>query len=777
MNIREVLSAAGYVAIDRVVGTEPISNMPCPFVEHKKQGLNYGPARIYPPKADDPGGMTCLNCGQNWSTIATAKELGISKEVLAGRERYVPPREPKRIPKDKKPVEPIDIRDTWVKALAGTTQSRHAWEYFKRRWHSDELAEGALKHIGWTAAFPQEYWKRYKQYNILVPLYDKDGAVVSGIRRFNGIGSKKLKALRIPNEAVALPSGTPVWLGDPPPAAAKYATGATLYLAEGEVDTLLLLAMREAGLISGGILGSPGGASQTKEWWDHTAKLFDEAPESVVMALDSDAAGDKYWQKSAGSFPNAQRVFMPDRFDLTDVMAKHGQEEVVNLLNAAKHAHFRFYRLDSGKFAYLCGDQWYMGVGRESLMARLHAAGYDDEEAKLLCGNLPPARDICFNPTTLDPVVIRNSNTYLNQFRGLPLSADEGDCQLYEWLLFWLCNEEDADYNYALDWLARPLQNIYSGRGAYRNKTALIFHGDQGTGKGFAFGTDGIMRAIYGNTMSEILQGQMEDHFEPNKLTETLLLTANEVACSGYRDAKTLNRLKAWVTEPTIQIRRMRKTSEEFPIWFNMVMLSNDDMPIRLEPGDRRYSVFKQDKKLDPSLIGQFVKERDDGWPRAKYFLKRLLDRAIERDLAVPFTNEDRDRLLDAGRPSQIVFAEAILELGLDSIIADFSDEMDRRGRTGEYYNPGTGFIGGQTLMELYQFWCKQVGTNYPVRLPSLYSAITKVMPDVEVSVIGVVGRRRMRGAKGLPVQAIRQLDTDMSTLSRHSLTKSKKSS
>jgi len=761
MNIREVLSAAGYAALDRVHGTESIDNMPCPFVEHKKQGIKYGPARIYPPKSDDPGGVTCLNCGQNWSTKQAARELSVTKEVLAGRERYVPPRQMKQEAKDKEPVEPIDIRDTWIKALATTAQSRHAFEYFVRRWNNEELATEAVKHVGWTAGFKQEYWKKYKNFSLLIPLHDKDGSIVSGVRRQTSHASSGLKSLRIPNDAVGLPSGTPVWFGDPPPAAANYAAGATLYIAEGEIDTLLLLSMREKGLISGGILGSPGGASHSKAWWEATAKHIKDPPRSVVLCLDADAAGDKYWQKSAHAFPNANRVFLPDGFDLTDVVARHGHRDAVSLLDAAKTAHYRFYRLDSGKFAYLCGGYWYIGTGREALLARLRSAGYHEEEAKGLTDTLPPARDVVFNPTTTEAVVVRNSNTFLNQFRGLPLVAEDGDSGLIEWLLFWLCNEEDKALGYVLDWLARPLQNIYSGRGAYRNKTSLIFHGDQGTGKGFVFGTDGFMRAIYGNTMSEILQNQMEDHFEPRKLTETLLLTANEVACSGYRDSKTLNRLKAWVTEPTIQIRKMRKTSEEFPIWFNMVMLSNDAMPLRLEPGDRRYSVFKQDRKLNPTMIPPLVEERDAGWPTAKYFLKKLLDRKIVRDLAVPFTNDDRDSLLDAGTPSQIVFAETVRDLGLESVVMDFTDEMDRRGRTGTYYNESTGFIGGQTLMECYQFWCKQVGIHYPVRLPALYVAIRKIMPDVEGPDIGMVGRRRMRGLRGLPVNAIRAIEAD----------------
>ena len=83
----------------------------------------------------------------------------------------------------------------------------------------------------------------------------------------------------------------------------------------------------------------------------------------------------------------------------------------------------------------------------------------------------------------------------------------------------------------------------------------------------------------------------------------------------------------------------MRTAAEEVPVWFNMVLMSNDDMPIRLEPGDRRYSVFRQDKKLPQEIVKKIIAERNKGWPNAKHFLESLLSRNIERDLAVPFEN------------------------------------------------------------------------------------------------------------------------------------------
>ena len=172
MDIRQVLIAAGYTAIDRITGTEPIRNLPCPVIEHKNQGRHHGPAMIYPPTHEDRGTLTCRNCNQNWGARKLAEELGVTNEVLAGRERYVPPRQVERKEKDRKPVEPIDMNESWVKAQAATVHSRNAFNYFKRRWHNDDCAEEALQFVGWTSGHKADYWTKYSNHLLLVPLRD-----------------------------------------------------------------------------------------------------------------------------------------------------------------------------------------------------------------------------------------------------------------------------------------------------------------------------------------------------------------------------------------------------------------------------------------------------------------------------------------------------------------------------------------------------------------------------------------------------------------------------
>ena len=754
MDIVKVLKAAGYSAADRITGTQPIRNLPCPVVPHKNQTSNSGPAMCYPPghgDENDLGAITCRNCDESWGAVALAEELAVTSEVMEGRERYIPPRVASRKRKERPPPEPIDINDVWIKAQATTPRARLAFEYFKRRWRDNKLADEALQFVGWTSGFKQDYWKRFKEHLLLVPLYDVHGSVVSAVRRFTGFGKSKIKSLRLANEAVGLPSGTHVWFGDPPPTVGHKCQSKVLYVAEGEIDTLLLLSMREMGLIEGAVLGSPGGAAGSPGWGDATAKLISEPPASVVLVMDADTAGDKYWQRSAQAFPNATRVILPDYSDLTDCVAKYGIPEAIALLNSAARSHQQFYQLDNGKFAYMSAGHWYEATGRPALIARLRNAGYDDEDAKGIAGSLPPAREVVFNPNSTQPVVIDKGNVWLNQFRGLHLKPEAGDYSKYIWLMHWLVGEDPDALEYVLDWLALPLQSLYKGTGAHRNKTALIFHGVQGSGKGFFWGTDGMMRAIYGNMMIEIMQSQMEDKFEPRTLASALMVVANEVACSGYRDAKTLNKLKAWITEPSIHVRRMQRAAEGLPIWFNMVLLSNDSMPIRLEPGDRRYSVFYQDAKLDPGVITTLVEERNAGWPGAKSFLKFLLDRKVDQDMATPYVNPARKELLDQSKPSEIQFAEVLQELGVSVVMKDWEAALGDK-RQGPFTDASAGFMSSSHLYEVYKFWCQQHGISYPVRWPQLQNALLKTINGSRKHSSFSIGGTRRRGLVGLPI-------------------------
>ena len=748
-SVYDVLRAVDYPALSRIVGDELITGLPCPVAQHANQSERYGPAAVYPPKSGDPGTVICHNCGEKWGAQSLAKALAVEKAIRSA----APAPPPKPVLEAKSSPEPIALQGVWQRAQKAAAKESACLEYLARRWGDEDLAKIARRHVGWTADIKGRYFNR--NYHLMVPLRGKDGAVATATRRYVGASKVDNKSKRLPNAAVGLASGTPIWFGDNPDEVKSKAAASTLWIGEGEIDTLLLLALREKGLITGAVIGAPGSAANSLGWWEATASLLDKPwPQSVVLVIDNDEAGDSYVQKSASFFPGAKRVFLPEGCDLTDVMANQGLSEVVSTLNAARNAGHRYYVLDDGRYAYYAGEKWYVCKKLAALKARIMESGVPPEDAAAVASMLPPAADLVFDPSSHNRVVFREGNTWLNSWKGLPLVACEGKWDAIHELLWRLCGRNKGVMDYVLDWLAAPLQAIAKGT-TMRCKTALIFHGDQGTGKGLFF--DGAMRAIYGRYHGIVNHRNLEDKFDPQKIGDSLFLVANEVADSTLRDANTLNILKSWVTDPFISVRKMNRAAFEIPIYFNLVMTSNHGQPIRLEPSDRRYSLVRCDEPLhlDKDFLRQLILERDSEWPTAPHFLNALLTREIAHDVTRPLVTQWREALIEAGRPSQEAFAIAICTDGFNSLAEDWMSEVEKRGRSGPFWLEKAGFVPTLTLSEVYSFWCRQQGVRHPVRSHELVESIKKECESRSIELKQVqkqISRKRLRGLAGLPM-------------------------
>jgi hypothetical protein len=423
-----------------------------------------------------------------------------------------------------------------------------------------------------------------------------------------------------------------------------------------------------------------------------------------------------------------------------------------------------FYALTNGAICYWTGSAW-REAKRSVGVNLLTQQGYSMEEARRAISLFPVAADYTFDPTTTDRTVAKAGETYLNIYRGMPRQPARHPWGAIHQLLMHLVHGDDEGLAFVLDWLAKPLQALHAGKGSYRCLSALVFHGGQGTGKGWF---SELMHAVYGQYWLELGQKELSDNFEPKNFQAKLIVIANEVRKhgTGASASKISDRLKLWITEPYLTLRRMNKEAEPEHIHFNIVFMSNSEAPVTLEDTDRRYSVWWQRNKIPRSLILALKAEKAKGWPSASGFLAYLLTREVKRDLWEPYENEDRARLMRATADSTELFADDVAENGLINVASKWHLKQLALRRSAGALKPNqnfaytTGyFVHVATLCEIYQEWCGEHGFPYLSRRTStsLVRSMVHRMPWL-VDRKGRIESVAKRGLDGVPLQPGDQL-------------------
>jgi putative DNA primase/helicase len=176
----------------------------------------------------------------------------------------------------------------------------------------------------------------------------------------------------------------------------------------------------------------------------------------------------------------------------------------------------------------------------------------------------------------------------INLFDGFQMQPRKGDCRAILELLQYLCSESASTPEgcaavcaWVLRWLALPLQ-----RPGAKMRSALVFHGPQGAGKNLLFE---VVAAIYGKYSLVVGQDQLEDKFNDWASMKLFLIGDEVVARQELYHHK--NKLKAFITGETIQINAKMMPLRTEANHCNVVFLSNEQQPLALEPGDRRYMV------------------------------------------------------------------------------------------------------------------------------------------------------------------------------------------
>ncbi len=643
--------------------------------------------------------------------------------------------------------------------------------YFHRRWgrsdDCDELASSLINDdaIGWSEGLEKKGTPWSSTHPLIVPLYGHDGEVVSAMRRYakEKHGGIKTKTMALSCSTLGVEKYPVCTLGNPA-AQLKASSHKTLFIAEGEIDFLLLNAMALCGMLKGGVVGVPGGMGRQPFWEGLGAsyRKLAEKPVKVVFAAHDDEAGEKLFELAQVHLPDLVRPakLWTGAGDMTDIMLGYGREEVCALLNTAQDKRARFFQFDGGGYAYLRGGSWRMVTSQTAMASHLRNAGYTKKESFDEVKVLPAAAGTRFDPKTQENTLVDDGQVWLNEYSGLPFLAPRtGDAWLLRRLVQHLCGP-NADYMF--DWMAAPLKSLYHGTGALRTRVAVVLYGpEQGAGKGWL---SEVLEQIYGRYYQEVGQDAIEDQYTPLGLSKTLMLVLDEV-CSNSRtqQRKVLDKLKGWVTNDQINYRPMRHQSFMAPAWFNMLFLSNAMSPVVAEEFDRRYPFIRvSGGKMDDEFIQLMREQKKAGWPMVEPFIMQLLDRKIGREWFDPLDNAEREVQLRLNEPSESRFLDEIAAVGIRSIAQEWAEEESKRIE-GQVEWCAQRSVDGMlcaipktVFWKIYNWWSRNNGYRGILRRPLLVEYFSQHLRGIDGDARLWMGDRRVRCIGGLPYDIAR---------------------
>ncbi|MFG6413815.1 DUF5906 domain-containing protein [Roseateles sp. DC23W] len=289
---------------------------------------------------------------------------------------------------------------------------------------------------------------------------------------------------------------------------------------------------------------------------------------------------------------------------------------------------------------------------------------------------------------------------YINLYAGMPLKPLEGDVAPMLELLQWLCGTSTApglDHKDIADWVLRWCALLVQRPGV-KMKSALVFHGPQGTGKNLFFD---VLRDLFGDYGVMVGQTEIEDKYNTWLSGKMLIIGDEVVSRAEMFHAK--NRLKWIITQTTkIPIRAMHMDTRWESNHANLVFLSNEDMPLVLEEGDRRFMVVYTPNQERGDLYARVVEFlANDGARKWLHFLQTIPLSGFTHSEVPPLTRAKQD----------------LIELGYRAP-ERFVNEWH-----GGYLDLPLVACSAEQLYRVYKLWCDRAGERFPGNQSSFTSA------------------------------------------------------
>ena len=246
--------------------------------------------------------------------------------------------------------------------------------------------------------------------------------------------------------------------------------------------------------------------------------------------------------------------------------------------------------------------------GRQSFRAY-----YEDEIIECLDGRERCKADIWlrspkrrkYKGILFDPTTTEHKGGYYNLWKGFARTPQEGDCKKYwDHVKDNICNGNEELYSYIRKWLAHVFQRPHEVH------TALVLQGSQGTGKNSFVEPLGTLLGAHYAPLSSI--SELVSNFNYH-LKNAVLIHANEALWGGNK--KELGTVKAMITEQTCLIEGKGKDRIVVKNHKHVILSSNEDWPVSMDPDDRRFLVIRvsEERKEDHEYFKAIQEQLNTG--------------------------------------------------------------------------------------------------------------------------------------------------------------------
>ncbi len=153
------------------------------------------------------------------------------------------------------------------------------------------------------------------------------------------------------------------------------------------------------------------------------------------------------------------------------------------------------------------------------------------------------------------------------------------------WKTIWsVVGSNPTAAEYFVNWVAALFQRCAM------NKSAWVFHGVQGTGKGML--VHYILRPLFGEPcVTQQLYTVLNTGFN-GYLEGKLLVVYDEAELGRSHDwSEMMSKLKDWITDPIISIIDKNKSARDAKNTANFIFCTNGSRPVVIEDSDRRFNV------------------------------------------------------------------------------------------------------------------------------------------------------------------------------------------